>query len=213
MYVLAIFLIGLFISSVQSVDSNNSTCLPVTMAFYKLHREAGHCKFMYHNADCSIVIKNSCITDIRTQDTFYIIKETCELCQHVNIPKTDEPLQNMYLVLFIIGVFIAFMIALLNICGLQVSTRNNNTIISVPRFTMVMVIHDPRKIHEMMLSVENVTSDQKCCICLDDIHEPCSFNKEKFPQACTCSSVYCKECLFKWLTISRKCPICRISVV
>ena len=185
----------------------NVTCIMTPMSFAQSLRDNDHCNFFYHNSNCSIVINKPCSSIVNPQESFYLVLDTCRICPYQAI---SEP----SIIFFVFFMFLILLVVFLlsNIIGLRVSIHNTHTMISVPRMTTVMVIHNPEKIIELIVPVD-IECTEKCSICLEDINEPSRFNKETYPYACHCSSVYCKGCLFKWLTISLKCPICRISVV
>ena len=56
----------------------------------------------------------------------------------------------------------------------------------------------------MVLQIENVSRDNRCCICLIASHDaqllPCMHNK------------FCKTCLEQHLEINNHCPVCRTEV-
>lgn len=56
----------------------------------------------------------------------------------------------------------------------------------------------------MVLQIENVSRDNRCCICLTALHDaqllPCMHNK------------FCKGCLEQHLERDNHCPVCRAEV-
>jgi len=204
--------------------TDNDTCVPMSMHLESYRLVSNHCEYTYVNENCTIVFENPCTIDIRVKHTFFFVPSTCNLCpQDANKHSFDLSTTAIFAYVLMISVVA---VLLINVCGMRVSVRNNNTLITLPQITMFMVVHDHRKIQEMIVSIDDQYNEgqdyegqdyegqetDKCAICLDDIQEPCRFNSEKFPHACACTSMYCKECLIRWLTISRKCPICRIGV-
>lgn len=58
--------------------------------------------------------------------------------------------------------------------------------------------------------IEEVESDQRCVICLEDIEKEgeCALLLLKMP----CLHVFHEECIIRWLKTSHSCPICRFNM-
>jgi hypothetical protein len=66
-----------------------------------------------------------------------------------------------------------------------------------------------------VLNIEDLNNTDTCSICLENLKEilnnKISNNSAKInvPVKTTCNHLYCRDCLLKWLTNNKTCPICK----
>ena len=68
-----------------------------------------------------------------------------------------------------------------------------------------------------ILSSNDIKDDDTCCICFDNLKDilnnsnKCEDDNSKInlPVKTTCGHIYCRECIYKWLSKNKNCPVCQ----
>ena len=66
-----------------------------------------------------------------------------------------------------------------------------------------------------VLNIEDLNNTDTCSICLEKLQELVNIqnsndsSKMNIPVKTICNHLYCRDCLFKWLTNNKSCPICK----
>lgn len=64
------------------------------------------------------------------------------------------------------------------------------------------------------LNDKDINEEDECCICFDNLKNIMKNNqsnirrKINIPVKTTCGHKYCRDCLYKWLSKNKKCPVC-----
>ena len=72
-----------------------------------------------------------------------------------------------------------------------------------------------------VLNIEEINDNDICTICLDNLKNlynsqsqtdnSIDQSKINVPVKTTCGHLYCRECIFKWLTKNKSCPVCKFE--
>ena len=68
-----------------------------------------------------------------------------------------------------------------------------------------------------VLSSNDINDNDSCCICFDNLKDILNNSnlqendntKVNLPVKTTCGHIYCRECIYKWLSKNKNCPICQ----